>query len=354
MPSIYLKRFESNPIIKPEHDHPWESYQTFNPGVILLEDKIHILYRAIGEDGISRLGYASSKEGFTIDERLDYPVYQHPVISRTFNIHSYLSGGSFGGAEDPRIVRVDDEDVLYLTYTACDAGLRMALTSIKIDDFLNKEWKWANPVLISPPEQIHKNWVIFPEKINENYAILHSLNPELMISYYESLDVKPGDYLNSYIKSSTISRGSSWDTLIRGAGAPPIRTEKGWLLFYHAMTKHDLGKYKVGAMLLNLEDPSNIICRSTYPVLEPAAVYEENGFKPGVVYLTGIAVRNSKLLAYYGASDSYVCIASCGLDEMVDALLHGKIRKYPKQVITINRHQYIAERLENVNQKIRR
>ncbi|HEY93985.1 MAG TPA: hypothetical protein G4O15_03485 [Dehalococcoidia bacterium] len=349
MPSTYLKRFNDNPIIQPQQGHPWESLQTFNPGVILLEDKIHILYRAIGDDGISRLGYASSKGDFSVNERLDYPVYQHPVTSGTFNIYSYLSGGSFGGAEDPRIVRVDNEDVLYLTYTASDAGLRMALTSIKIDDFLKKNWKWANPVFISPPDQIHKNWVIFPEKINGNYAILHSLNPELMISYYESLDVKPGNYLNSYIQSSVISRGSSWDTVIRGAGAPPVKTEKGWLLFYHAMTKHEFGKYKVGAMLLDLEDPSHIICRSTYPVLEPTAVYEENGSKPGIVYLTGAAVRNGILMAYYGASDSYVCVASCRLDDMVDDLLHQETRKYPKQVIPINRHKDIKGRWENVH-----
>jgi beta-1,2-mannobiose phosphorylase / 1,2-beta-oligomannan phosphorylase len=353
-PSTYLKRFESNPIIKPETGHSWESRQTFNPGVILLEDKLHILYRAIGDDGISRIGYAASKEYFAIDERLDSPVYQHPVTSGTFTIYSYLSGGSFGGAEDPRIVRVDNEDVLYLTYTACDAGLRMALTSIQIKDFLKKDWQWARPVFISPPGQVHKNWIIFPEKIHGNYAILHSLNPELMISYYGSLDVKPGNYLNSYIRSSTISNGSSWDSMIRGAGAPPVKTEKGWLLFSHAMTKNDFGKYKVGAMLLDLENPSHIICRSTYPVLEPSAVYEENGFKPGVVYLTGVAVRNGILLAYYGASDSYVCVASCRLDEIVEDLLQREIRKFPKQVITINRRQNITGSWENVNKKIRR
>jgi predicted GH43/DUF377 family glycosyl hydrolase len=85
-----------------------------------------------------------------------------------------------------------------MTYTACDDGLRMALTSIKIEDFLNKKWQWKAPALISPPGQIHKNWVIFPEKINGYYAVIHSLNPQLEISYHESLDVKPGEYFNSY------------------------------------------------------------------------------------------------------------------------------------------------------------
>ncbi len=325
MPSTYLKRFDDNPIIEPVTGHSWESYLTFNPGVITLNDTIHILYRAIGDDGISRLGYASSKNGFVIDERLDYPVYQHPSTSPTFNMYSYLSGGSFGGAEDPRIIRVDNEDKLYLTYTAADAGLGMALTSITIDNFLNRNWKWANPVMISPPEEIHKNWVIFPEKINEKYAILHSLNPGLTISYYESLDIKPEDYLANYPNPTPIRRDLSWDTQIRGAGAPPLRTDQGWLLFYHAMSEYEKDKYKVGVMLLDLENPRKIICRSNNPVLEPSALYEVNGFKPGVVYLTGTAVRNGKVLAFYGASDNFVCVASCSLDEMVNNLLKGSI-----------------------------
>jgi predicted GH43/DUF377 family glycosyl hydrolase len=325
-PFAYLKRFTGNPIIKPERQHQWESGQTFNPGTILLKDKVHILYRAIGEDGISRFGYASSEGGYKVEERLEYPVYEHAISSSEFNIYSYSSGGSFGGAEDPRIVQVAGEDVLYLTYTACDDGLRMALTSIKIEDFLSKIWNWAKPILISPPGQVHKNWVIFPEKINGKYVILHSLNPQLMISYHESLDMNPGDYFNSYINGQLTSRKDSWDTMVRGAGAPPIKTDKGWLIFYHAMTLHDYGNYKVGAMLLDLKDPSTIIYRSTDPVLEPSEIYENNGFKPGVIYLSGAVVKGGELLLYYGASDSYVCVASCGLDEILEDLVDGNTK----------------------------
>ena len=317
----YLKRFPGNPIIKPELRHRWESDQTFNPGTILLEGKVHILYRAIGEDGISRLGYASSDDGYKVNERLEYPVYEHSVSPSTFNVYSISSGGGFGGAEDPRIVQVAGEDVLYLTYTASDVGIRMALTSITIEDFVNKNWNWAQPTFISPLGQIHKNWVIFPEKINGKYTILHNLNPQIMISYHDSLDLKQGGYFNSYISERSTSYNDSWDTIIRGAGAPPIKTPKGWLLFYHAMTLNDYSKYKVGAMLLDLKDPSIIIYRSSSFVLEPSEEYENSGFKPGVVYLSGAVVKGTKLLLYYGASDSYVCVASCELDEMLEDLV---------------------------------
>ena len=320
-PSGYLKRFDGNPIIEPERQHQWESGQTFNPGAILLEDKVHILYRAIGDDGISRFGYAASEGGYEVEERLESPVYEHAIPSSVFNVYSYSSGGSYGGAEDPRIVRVAGEDVIYLTYTACDAGLSMAITSITIEDFLSKKWNWAKPTLISPPGQVHKNWVIFPEKINGKYAILHTLNPQIMVSYHESMNLEPDGYLNSYNNGPANRPENAWDSIIRGAGAPPIKTELGWLLFYHAMTQSEYGKYKVGAMLLDLKNPSIIIYRSANPVLEPTTVYETNGFKPGIIYLTGAVVKDGELLVYYGASDSYVCVASCKLDEILDDLV---------------------------------
>jgi predicted GH43/DUF377 family glycosyl hydrolase len=321
---VKLERFDGNPILEPKPEHWWESRQTFNPGVILLEDKIHILYRAIGDDGISRFGYAVSKEGFKVEERLENPVYQHPVTSPEFNIYSYSSGGSFGGSEDPRLVRVDNEDVLYMTYTACDEGLRVGLTSIRVKDFLDRKWEWSPPRLISPPGEVHKNWVIFPEKIKGKYAILHSLSPKILITYLDSLDFKPGSYLTSYHNGGNgIGREDFWDSVIRGAGPPPIKTELGWLIFYHAIDLYEPYRYKIGAILVDLEDPRRVIRCSDVPVLEPDTVYENSGFKPGVVYLSGAVVKDGELLLYYGASDSYVCVASCGLEDFLMALMEG-------------------------------
>ncbi len=320
-----LTRYGENPIISPREGSWWESRQTFNPGAILLEDKVHIIYRAIGDDGISRFGYAVSREGFKIDERLEYPVYQHSAIAPEFTIYSYSSGGSFGGSEDPRLVRVDNEDVLYMTYTACDEGLRVGLTSIRVKDFLDRKWKWSPPRLISPPGRVHKNWVIFPEKIKGKYAILHSLSPKISISYLDSLDFKPGTYLTSYHNGGNGNgREKFWDSVIRGAGAPPIKTEFGWLLFYHAIDLGEPYKYKIGAVLLDLEDPRKVIRCSATPILEPAMVYEHSGFKPGVVYLTGAVVKDDELLLYYGASDNYVCVASCGLEDFLVTLMKGE------------------------------
>lgn len=239
-----------------------------------------------------------------------------------FNVYSYFSGGSWGGAEDPRLVRVDNEDTLYMIYTAVDNGLGVALTSIKVNDFLSKNWKWKEPRLISKPGEIHKNWVIFPEKINGKYAILHSISPRISIAYRDSLEFQEGEYIESYYDGNS-RRKTCWDSWVRGAGAPPLKTERGWLLFYHAIDENDFGKYKVGALLLDLQDPTKILHRSPEPVLEPEEDYENNGFKRGVVYVSGAVIKNGELLVYYGASDSYIGVAHANLEEFLEALTKG-------------------------------
>lgn len=317
--ALELVKSQENPIIEPRTKNEWEAWQTFNPGVILLDDKVHFLYRAIGQDGISRLGYVASSDGFSVDERLPYPVYEHRVTRREFNVYSYFSGGSWGGAEDPRVVRVGEEDTLYMTYTACDNGLRVALTSIKLQDFLNKKWKWKPPVLISPPGEVHKNWVIFPEKINGRYAILHSISPGISIDYFDSLEQFDGTtFIKSYYNGEL--RKNCWDGWVRGVGPVPLKTKYGWLVFYHAMLANDFSKYKVGVMLLDLNDPTKILVRSPEPVLEPDQIYENNGFKAGVVYASGAVVKGGNLLLYYGAADSYVGVAYAPFGEFVEAL----------------------------------
>ena len=322
---------QENPIIGPRQENSWESWQTFNPGAILLGDRVHFLYRAIGEDGLSRLGYASSSDGLTINERLLFPVYEDELGDRIFNTFSYFSGGSFGGAEDPRIVRVDDEGKLYITYTTCYDGLRVALTSIKIDDFLNKKQGWKKPVLISPPGEVHKNWVIFPEKIKGKYAILHSLSPKISIDYFDSLDFDDDTYVKSYYDSKI--KKNRWDGFLRGAGPVPIKTKYGWLVFYHAMSANDFSKYKVGAMLLSLKDPTKIVARCPEPILEPDQSYENNGFKAGVVYASGAVVKGGDIFIYYGAADSYICVASANLKEFLDNLMKGARPQLKRKVI---------------------
>jgi predicted GH43/DUF377 family glycosyl hydrolase len=193
-----LKRFEGNPILRPETTHWWESKAVFNPAAIYEGGKVHILYRALGDTDTSVIGYASSRDGFHIDERLDEPVY---VPRESFEgvgavrqaevelSDNYTSGGSFaGGCEDPRLTRIDNR--VYMTYVAYDgySSPRIALSSIDINDFLNKNWKWKKPVLISRPDIVDKNACILPEKIDGKYVIFHRIFPEILIDFVDDLD----------------------------------------------------------------------------------------------------------------------------------------------------------------------
>ncbi len=334
---LRLEKFEGNPIIEPDETHSWESKFTFNPGAFSDDGKVHLLYRAVGEGDVSVLGYAATKDGITIDERFPYPAYnqlgkQGSSLSGASGTKqspiSYISGGGWsGGCEDPRLTLLDGR--VYLIYTAFDgwAALRIALTSMSLEDFRNKVWKWKKPVFISPPGEIHKNWVLFPEKINGRYAILHSISPEILIDYVDSLDDFDGK--KKYVKSRRSDHfdRTRWDSSVRGAGPPPIRTKSGWLLFYHATDHRDPGKYKIGAMLLDFNDPTRVLHRSKEPILEPVEAYENEGFKSGVVYSCGAVAVDGTLFVYYGGVDSVVCVATADLEKFVAELEKTELPK---------------------------
>ena len=155
----------------PARNTYWESTATFNPTAFIHDGKIHVLYRAVGVSDISTIGYVGSNDGYIFSDRTFKPVFMHKNYSTDTNAPIFYSsgGGWNGGAEDPRITKIDGK--LYMTYTAFDGwgSVRIGLTSISLEDFLNKKWNWKTPVLISPPGEIHKNWAIFPEKINGKY-----------------------------------------------------------------------------------------------------------------------------------------------------------------------------------------
>ena len=328
--NLRLKRSEENPVITPHPDRPWESQQTFNSAAFLVDGKVHLLYRALGGGGISVIGYAVSEDGLSVDERSDVPVYVSlPNVNAGARSRKrsapflYSSGGGFGGCEDPRAVLIDGCVYMLLTVFNGWDSVRAVLTSIGLDELLAKKWDWKEPIRISPPGEIHKNWVIFPEKIHGKYAILHSISPEILIEYVESLDLFDG---KRYIRSNfrKIMRKNVWDSWVRGAGPPPLKTLDGWLLLYHAMDQRDPDRYKLGAMILDVDDPTKVIARSTAPILEPDEWYENNGNKASVIYSCGAVIKDGKLFVYYGGADTVVCVATADLKKFLAALLQGR------------------------------
>lgn len=311
-----FERTITNPILKPKSKNRWESQATFNSTALYLDGKIHILYRAMSKNSTSTLGYATSKNGYITEERWPYPIYSP---REDFEMKK-RPGNS--GCEDPRLTRLGDK--IYLTYTAYNGynPPAVALSSIYVKDFLEKKWKWKKPILLSQPGQANKNWVFFPQKINGKYAILHSISPKIRVKYFDNLE------FNNYtpIKSFHCfgSRENCWDDMVRGAGPPPIRTKDGWLVIYHAMSTQDPDRYKLGAMLLDHDDPTEIIGRLPYPLLEPDAKYENEGFKAGVVYACGAVIIDDRLFVYYGGADMVTCVATINLNQLLDALKASK------------------------------
>ncbi len=329
-----VDRHHANPVMSPRPHQEWESNGTFNPAAVIDDEgRVHLLYRAIGDDGLSNIGHASSPDGMTFDLRSSFPVYQPatnqatpeiPPEKRVYDPGVYSSGGGWGGYEDPRAVKIDGR--VYMTYTAFQGweSVRIGLTSIAVEDLKKRRWNWRKPRLISPPGEVNKNWVIFPEKIGGKYAILHAISPQILIDYVDNLD---DPYPQYHIKSKAPRGGRAdyWDNWMRGAGAPPIKTSIGWLLLYHAMDHEDPDKYKLGAMILDKEHPEKILYRSPEPILSPDMHYENDG-KPGVVYGSGAVVKGDDLLVYYGAADRHVCAARTELEPFLGWMMqHGKV-----------------------------
>ena len=324
-----LVRKTENPIITPNNKNYWESEATFNPAALYDNSKVHLLYRAVGRDSVSSIGHTASEDGVNFLERESEPAYwprekfegvhtNKPIANQSFLAYASGGGGN-GGCEDPRLTLIDD--IVYMIYTAFDGwgSVRLALSSIKLEDFKNQRWRWKKPILISKPGQIHKNWVLFPEKINGKFALLNSVSPKVTINYLDNLDFKNGEFVDSQF-GGVAGRMHAWDNLMRGAGPPPIKTPYGWLLLYHAMNRRDPNRYKIGAMILNEKDPTKILYRSRLPILEPDMPYENEGFKAGVVYSCGAAIKDNELFIYYGGADKVSCVASAPLDKFLDDL----------------------------------
>ena len=326
-----LERFPGNPILSPIPEHWWESEAVFNPAACYWDGRVHLLYRAMGKDGISRIGYASSADGITFDDRHTEPVFDKgagftPKKGRlsyethTYQPNQYASGGGWGGCEDPRATILEDR--VYMSFSIFESwqSIRLAVTSLHLDELSDKCWNWKPHITMSPQNETNKNWVIFPEKIQGKFAILHALSPTPQVAYAESLE----DLYDTPIQSNNTRSGreGAWDAFVRGAASPPIKTPHGWLLLYHGMDPKEphIG-YKVGAMLLDLQDPTQILHRSNTPLLEPTQWYE-NDWKPGVVYASGAVVVGDDLIVYYGGGDKYIAAAKTNLSQLLDSLTH--------------------------------
>lgn len=329
----YVTRSGKNPILSPT-EYSWESMGVFNPAAIYLGGRVHLLYRAVGANGQSVIGYASSADGIHFDERLPYPVYipraefEHATDSMESVLPSlYSSGGGWCGCEDPKVVHIGDR--IFLTYVAFGGwkSVRVAISSIAVKDFLAGNWKWTRPVACTPEGVISKSGGLFPEKINGKYVFFHRIFPNILLDYLEHLRFDDG---HAYGQHSIAPRKEGWDSRKISFGSVPIKTKYGWLVITHGVDDAADDKYHMGAMLLDIDNPEKVLHRTHEPILSPDLWYE-NDWKPGVVYPCGAVKKEETLLVYYGGGDKYVCVASAPFDQFVEQLARDMTPHLQKQ-----------------------
>lgn len=312
-PAGVLTRFPGNPVLTPIKEHPWESKFVLNAATIALAGKVFMVYRAYGEDEISRLGLAVSKDGFKFTERLEKPIFEPDDRNESM------------GCEDPRLTLLGG--YIYMTYTAWDGELpQIGLASISAKDFLDYRWDaWQRHGLFLPGAP-NKDAALFPEEFNGKVAMLHRIEPHIWISYSSRPDSHWPTTGHQIVAKTT--GGMLWDSKKIGAGAQPIKTKYGWLLITHGVDHSQV--YRLGVMLLDINDPSRLIYRSPNFILEPITKYElggdDNSWVPNVVFTCGAVPReqdketldaDDELIVYYGAADSVINIATATVGELI-------------------------------------
>ncbi len=306
-----LTKYHENPIMLPRTENFWEANSVFNPAAIHINGKYYVIYRAQSPDNTSTMGLAESVDGFHF-KRHHEPIY---VPRKPFEQKS--EAGRLSGCEDPRITLLDDE--LFMFYTAYD-GInppRVALSSIALNDFLNHNWQWSEPKVISSPNIDNKNSCLLPGKVNGRYVILHRVEGhDIAIDYLDDLSELQEENVWLEKEQAIKPRSNWWDGAKIGIAGPPLKVEQGWLLLYHGVSDID-HHYRVGFMLLDENDPGNVLYRSPYPILRPTEEWERIGDVSNVVFPCGAVIVKGTLFVYYGGADKVVCVATAQIEELL-------------------------------------
>jgi len=308
-----LDRFHGNPILEPILEHKWESKYVLNAAALRLVSKVYLLYRAFGEDEISRIGLAVSNDGFNFSERLDRPIFEPQT------------GWEKRGCEDPRITLFGER--VYMAYTAFDGTIaQIAMASIDVKGFTNYRWEnWYRHGLFYPGLN-DKDATIFPEQFNGKVAMLHRLDPDIWLTFSSYLRCPWPSKCHMILARPT--DGTGWDALKIGAGAQPIKTRYGWLLITHGVDHSKV--YRLGVMLLDLANPSSLVYRSPNFILEPVTRCEMGGddgsWVPNVVFSCGAVPceagkemldAEDEIIVYYGGADSVMNIATARIRDLI-------------------------------------
>jgi beta-1,2-mannobiose phosphorylase / 1,2-beta-oligomannan phosphorylase len=345
--SDIANRFLSNPILRPANVLPskvgLQVACLLNPGVFTFDNKVWLLVR-VAERPIQKKGILSFPiiknneiEIIEIDENhpdlintdarvINYKGNDYLTTLSHLRLFCSLDGVAFVqataypilhgyglyeayGIEDCRVSKIDN--TYYLTYTAVSKhGVAVGLRT-------TTNWKnFVHHGIILPPH--NKDVALFDEKINDKFYALHRPSSVAIGGNYIWIASSPDAIHWGNHTCLITTRPNYWDAERVGAGAAPIKTDKGWLQIYHGANKQH--QYCLGALLLDLYNPTIVLARSEEPLMKATAPYELTGFFGDVVFTNGHTVQGDELTIYYGAADEVVCGAYFSIHTILQTL----------------------------------
>ena len=325
----------------------FENQSVFNPGVYQEGDQVHIIYRALNRDFVSTFGYAQLDGPLTVVKRWKKPIY-YPQLRYEKK-----------GIEDPRITKIGD--TFYVIYVAHDGFHALiaymygkSLFRLKRGGIISTTMMYRDAVKLFEGAKLkddywffasyyekfagknvkvwEKDGVLFPEKIRGRFALLHRVLPDIQMARFKDFpELKKNTYWLDQIKNINkyvvLEGRHGWEARHVGAGAPPVKTDKGWLIIYHGVEPRNRGRiYYAGAALLDLKNPAKMIARLPYPLIVPKKYNERNGHVHNVVFPTGTSLFKGRLYIYYGSADSRISVASVKLDSLLKELMKNKVK----------------------------
>ncbi|MCS6775071.1 MAG: hypothetical protein RMJ43_12105 [Chloroherpetonaceae bacterium] len=352
-----FRRHPENPIVTPGI-YPWRMAVTFNPGVIRDDDGRFYLYeRAAGQlrPFHCSIGLLVSDDGVHFTHLSDQPVFT-PA----------MAGSPYGSVQDPRVVRIDGR--YYMTYAFRPFAWSSHPTGVGVPESHESEFPgvtrapvdpgrpgsqnvqggrpdnntrsgiaistdrmhWQHLVWVSPPDLDDRDVILFPEKVGGRFALLR--RPLQWVGPEYGTDA-PGIWLcfsedlRCWSEPVLVLRPEyPWEGNRIGGAAPPILTEHGWLLFYHGVETLDpvLRRvcYRMGAALLDRENPARVLARTRHYLMEPETYYERFGlYIPSVIFPTAGVVVDGQIYLYYGVCDTAIALATASLEEVIRAVL---------------------------------
>jgi len=282
-------------------DLPVEANAVFNPGVAEVDGQVVLLLRIEDRQGISHIHVARSKNG--VD---GWRIERRPLLEADLPDHPFEEWG----CEDARVTQIGPHQwvIAYTAYSRYGPAVALATT----EDF---ERVTRHGIVLSPT---NKDAAVLPRQFDGLWIMLHR-------------PVTGGQEHIWHASSSNLTHWSSpgillpqrsgpwWDTLRVGVGAPPLRTEEGWLLIFHGAKEMGVRPvYRLGVALLDLGNPRKVLARSSEWVFAPETEYEQRGLVPNVVYTCGAICRGDEVWMYYGAADTVIGLATAKLSDLVN------------------------------------